>query len=153
MVGVSSECEEKKTKVPIYYQKTSKLKNSLNRTAVLKKGKFGSPHHQLKSSLERNNSTNNLFSRYGKNNYYQPTTFYHKIQHFFNFFWAPLSSTHQFNTKGPLLFNPQNPSVQHQKPLTSTHLSFQHTPQFNTSLSTTKKLIKNILWLLRGVLN
>ena len=71
LVGVSSECEEKKTKVPIYYQKTSKLKNSLNRTAVLKKGKFGSPHHQLKSSLERNNSTNNLFSRYIKNNYYQ----------------------------------------------------------------------------------
>ena len=29
----------------------------------------------------------------------------------------PLISTHQFNTKGPLLFSPQNPSAQHKKKL------------------------------------
>ena len=40
-----------------------------------------------------------------------------------------LSSTpRQFNTKGPLLFSPQNPSVQHQKPFSST----PKTPQFHT---------------------
>ena len=33
---------------------------------------------------------------------------------------TPLRSTHQFNTKGSLLFSPQNPSVQHQKLLSST---------------------------------
>ena len=32
----------------------------------------------------------------------------------------PLSSTNKFNTKGPLFFSPQNPSVQHRKPLSST---------------------------------
>ena len=33
---------------------------------------------------------------------------------------GPLSSTQQFHTRGPLFFSPQNPSVLHQKPLSST---------------------------------
>ena len=54
---------------------------------------------------------------------------------------APLSSTHQFHTKGPLLSSPQNPSILHQKLLSSTpkapgfnteNPSVQHIPQFNT---------------------
>ena len=52
---------------------------------------------------------------------------------------VPLSSTHQFNNKGPLLFSPRNPTVQHQKPLSSTQSPVQHTPLFNTSLSSTPK--------------
>ena len=40
---------------------------------------------------------------------------------------VPLSSTHQFHTKGPLLFSPKNPSVPHQKPLSSTQPSQFHT--------------------------
>ena len=41
---------------------------------------------------------------------------------------SPLSSTPpKFNTKGPLLFSPQNLSVPHQKPLSSTQ-----PPQFHT---------------------
>ena len=40
----------------------------------------------------------------------------------------PLRSTHLFYTKGPLLFSPPNPSVPHQKPLSST----PKTPRFNT---------------------
>ena len=40
----------------------------------------------------------------------------------------PLSSTHQFHAKGPRLFSLQNPSVQHQKPLSST-LSFWCEPE------------------------
>ena len=39
-----------------------------------------------------------------------------------------LSSTHQFHTKGPLLFSPQNSSVSHQEPLSST----PRTAQFHT---------------------
>ena len=56
---------------------------------------------------------------------------------------VPLSSTlPQFNTKGPLLFNPQNHSVSHQnpsvpqqRPLSST----SKTPQFHIPLSYTPK--------------
>ena len=48
---------------------------------------------------------------------------------------ALLSSTHQFHTKGPLLSSPQNPSILHQKPLSSTPKA----PGFNTSLSSTPK--------------
>ena len=53
----------------------------------------------------------------------------------------PLSSTHQFHTKRALFFSPQNPSVPHEKPHSSTHPSVPHekppsstseTPQFNT---------------------
>ena len=40
----------------------------------------------------------------------------------------PLRSTHQFNTKKPLLFSTQNSSIQHKK------ASFQHTPQFHDPL-------------------
>ena len=43
----------------------------------------------------------------------------------------PLSSTHQFNRKGPVIFSPEipqfktkNPSVQHQKPFSSTYCRF-----------------------------
>ena len=43
---------------------------------------------------------------------------------------VPLSSTHQFHTKVPLLFSPPNPSVPHQKHLSSTLKN----PQFNTPL-------------------
>ena len=55
----------------------------------------------------------------------------------------PLSSTHQFYTKGPLHFSPQNPSVTHQKPLSSAQLLVPHqkplrstpkTPQFHCPL-------------------
>ena len=48
----------------------------------------------------------------------------------------PLSS-HIGSTQGPHLFSTQNPSIQHQKPLSSTHLSVQHTRQFNTPVSST----------------
>ena len=50
-------------------------------------------------------------------------TFFHP-----QFHPSPLSSTHQFHSKGPLLFSPRNPLVPHQKPLSST----PKTPQFNT---------------------
>ena len=40
--------------------------------------------------------------------------------------WVPLSSTHQFHTKGPILFSPQNPLVQHKKSLSSTRPSVPH---------------------------
>ena len=46
----------------------------------------------------------------------------------------PLSSTHRFH-KGPHLFSTQNPSIQHQKPLSSTSKflsSTPKTPQFHT---------------------
>ena len=56
-----------------------------------------------------------------------------------------LSSTHQFNTKGLLLFSPQNPSVQNRKTISSTHPSVQHIPQFNTSLSSTHVLVQHTL--------
>ena len=88
--------------------------------------------------------------------------------------WVPLSSTHQFHPKGLLLFSPQNPSVQHtpqfytkdpsvlhqkalsstpsvqhQKALSSTPLSFtQETPQFNTPLR--RKLCWNEGFLVRN---
>ena len=49
---------------------------------------------------------------------------------------------HQFNTKGPLLFSPKNPSVPHQKPSFLYTLQFhtknpsvQHNPQSHTTLS------------------
>ena len=55
--------------------------------------------------------------------------------------YSILESTPQFHTdplssqigstQGPHLFSTQNPSIQHQKPLSSTHLSVQHTRQFN----------------------
>ena len=71
-------------------------------------------------------------------------------------FHTPLSSIHQFHTEGPLLFTPKNPSVPHQKPLSSTQPTQFHTknpsvphekplsstpktPQFHTSLSSTQK--------------
>ena len=75
--------------------------------------------------------------------------------------WVPLTSKHQFNTKGPFLFSPQNPQNHAvQRPLSSTHLSVQnnaqyntpssstrpsvhHTPQFNTSLSSTHLSVQN----------
>ena len=38
----------------------------------------------------------------------------------------------QFNKKGSLLFSLQDPSVQHQKPLSPTPTSVQHTPRVNT---------------------
>ena len=41
-------------------------------------------------------------------------------------FYTSLSSTHQIHTKGLLLFSPKNPSVPHQKPLSSTHPSVPH---------------------------
>ena len=44
---------------------------------------------------------------------------------------VPLSSTHQFYTKGPLFFSPQNLSVPHQKPQFHTK-----NPQFWTDSST-----------------
>ena len=85
-------------------------------------------------------------------------------------FHTSLCSTHQFNTKGPFLFRPQilqfnsiNPSVQHQKPLRSTHPSVPH------SLSSTHPSVQHqktsVCWTegflvlnwggveLRGVLN
>ena len=40
--------------------------------------------------------------------------------------WVPLSSTHQFHTKGPLLFIPQNPLVQQKKSFGSTRSSVPH---------------------------
>ena len=46
-------------------------------------------------------------------------------------FHTPLSSTHQVHTKWPLLFSPQNSSVPHQKPLSST----LNIPQFHRPLS------------------
>ena len=48
-------------------------------------------------------------------------------------FHTPLSSTHQFHSKGPLLFSPQNPSVPHQ------NSSIQHTPQFYAETSSYQK--------------
>ena len=58
----------------------------------------------------------------------------------------PLSSTHRFH-KGPHLFSTQNPSVPHQKPLSSTPESLSSTqktlgstpPQFNILLSSKPK--------------
>ena len=49
----------------------------------------------------------------------------------------PLSSTH-----GPRLFSTQNPSVQHERPFSSTHLSVKHIPQFNTPLSSTHPYVQ-----------
>ena len=49
----------------------------------------------------------------------------------------------QFNTEGPLLFSPQNPSVPHQKPLSSTH-----SPQFHTKKALYKQALQ---WLFYGV--
>ena len=52
-------------------------------------------------------------------------------------FNTPLSSTPQFNTKGPLVFSPQNPSVPHSKPLSSTQEPLSSTPkspQFHTKI-------------------
>ena len=63
-------------------------------------------------------------------------------------FHTPLSSTYLFNTKWPLLFSSNNPSVHQQKPLSSTHRSVQYqnplsstlkNPQFNTPLWSTPK--------------
>ena len=54
-------------------------------------------------------------------------------------FHTPLSSTNQFNTKRPLLFSPQNSSVQHQKPLSTT----PNTPQLNRPLSSTHPSVKH----------
>ena len=55
---------------------------------------------------------------------------------------VPLSSTHQFHTEGPLLFSPKNPSVSHQKPLSSTRPAQFHTKnpsvQHNPLSSTAK---------------
>ena len=45
---------------------------------------------------------------------------------------VPLSSTHQYNTIRPLLFSPKNPSVRHQKTLSSAYPSVQQTLQFDT---------------------
>ena len=55
---------------------------------------------------------------------------------------TPLSSTHQLH-KGATPFQPQNPSVQHKKPLSSTTLpllsSTPKTPLFHTTPSSTLK--------------
>ena len=48
-------------------------------------------------------------------------------------FNTPVSSTHQYNTKGALLFRPKNSSVQHKK------ASVQHARLFNTLISSTQK--------------
>ena len=66
---------------------------------------------------------------------------------------VPLSSTHQFHTKGPLLFSPQNSSVPHKnstsfqppKSLSSTPKTPRFNtppPQFNTPLSSIPKTEK-----------
>ena len=52
----------------------------------------------------------------------------------------PLSSTHQFHTKGSLLFSSQNPSVPHHKLLSSSHPSDPHR-------------LYRAIFSLRGVLN
>ena len=51
----------------------------------------------------------------------------------------PLSSTHQFHTKGPLLFSPEIPQFHTKKPLGSTPKTPQFHPpsQFHTPLSST----------------
>ena len=64
-------------------------------------------------------------------------------------FHNPLSSTHQFNTKWPLVFSPRNPSVQHQKPLSSTNPSVQ----YQKPLSSTHPSIQHTPVKLRCVLN
>ena len=56
-----------------------------------------------------------------------------------------LSSTHQFHTKGPLLFSPQNSSVSHQEPLSSS----PEIPQFHTknpSVQHRKSLRQKMCW-------
>ena len=82
---------------------------------------------------------------------------------------VPFSSTHQFK-KGPHLFSTQNPSVQDQKLLSSTHSSVLHpksltlapkTPQFETALLVQHSLSstpRTVCWTdggvkQRGVLN
>ena len=49
----------------------------------------------------------------------------------------------QFNTKGSLLFSPQNPSVEHRKTLSSTHPPVPHIPQFHTPLSSTPPSVQH----------
>ena len=61
----------------------------------------------------------------------------------------PLSSRHQFHTKVPLLFSPQNPSVPHQKTLSCTP-PVQHTP-LNSLIKSLYRAFLVLNW--GGVLN
>ena len=54
-------------------------------------------------------------------------------------FHIPLSSTHQFHTKEPLLYSPKNSSVPHQKPLSSTDLSVPHLKPLSSTHPSDKK--------------